>query len=220
MVEISESLAPVMDVDSNPANPVIGPRSFGSEPGVVSVCGAAMIDAMQSRGLAACAKHFPGHGDTDLDSHHDLPVLRHGMDRIRQIELPPFEAAIKVGVAAIMTTHVVFDAIDPGVPATMSRAAIEGLLRGELGFEGVVISDDLEMAAIAESTEVGEAAIRTVEAGVDLLLCCHRPDRQRRVIDALADAVVAGRLTETRIDESIRRLEVLFHAYVQAPEKS
>ena len=219
-VGIDLDLAPVMDVDSNPANPVIGPRSFGSEPGVVSACGAAMIDAMQSRGLAACAKHFPGHGDTDLDSHHDLPVLRHGMDRIRKIELPPFEAAIKVGVAAIMTTHVVFDAIDPGVPATMSRAAIEGLLRGELGFEGVVISDDLEMAAIAESTEVGEAAIRTVEAGVDLLLCCHRPDRQRRVIDALADAVVAGRLTETRIDESIRRLEVLFHAYVQVPEKS
>jgi beta-N-acetylhexosaminidase len=219
-VGIDLDLAPVMDVDSNPANPVIGPRSFGIEPGIVSACGAAMIDAMQSRGLGACAKHFPGHGDTDLDSHHDLPVLRHGMDRIRQIELPPFEAAIKVGVAAIMTTHVVFEAIDPGVPATMSRAAIEGLLRGELGFEGVVISDDLEMAAIADQTEVGEAAVRTVEAGVDLLLCCHRPERQRRVIEALAAAVTEGRLTEARIDESIRRLETLFDAYVKPPESA
>ena len=209
-----------MDVDSNPANPVIGPRSFGNEPGIVSACGAAMIDAMQSRGLAACAKHFPGHGDTDLDSHHDLPVLRHGMERIREVELPPFRAAIEAGVAAIMTTHVVFEAIDPGVPATMSRAAIEGLLRGELGFEGVVISDDLEMAAIAETTEIGEAAIRAVEAGVDLLLCCHRPERQRRVIDALAAAVAEGRLTETRIDESIRRIGRLFDAFVQPPESA
>lgn len=219
-VGIDLDLAPVMDVDSNPANPVIGPRSFGTEPGIVSACGAAMIDAMQSRGLAACAKHFPGHGDTDLDSHHDLPVLRHEMDRIREIELPPFAAAIRADVAAIMTTHVVFEAIDPGVPATMSRAAIEGLLRGELGYDGVVISDDLEMAAIAESTEVGEAAIRSVEAGVDLLLCCHRPERQRRVLDALADAVTEGRLTEARIDESIRRLDRLSSAYVKPPEPS
>ena len=127
---------------------------------------------------------------------------------------------MEAGVAAIMTTHVVFEAIDPGVPATMSRAAIEGLLRGELGFEGVVISDDLEMAAIAETTEIGEAAIRAVEAGVDLLLCCHRPERQRRVIDALAAAVAEGRLTETRIDESIRRIGRLFDAFVQPPESA
>ena len=133
------------------------------------------------------------------------------------IELPPFAAAIRAGVAAIMTTHVVFEAIDPGVPATMSPAAIDGLLRETMGYRGVVISDDLEMAAIAGLVETGEAAVRTVEAGVDLLLCCHRPDRQHRAIDALADAVRGGRIAERRIDDSLERLDRLFAAYVRPP---
>lgn len=218
-VGIDLDLAPVVDVDSNPANPVIGPRSFGSEPARVGECAGAMIAAMQAGGLGACAKHFPGHGDTDLDSHHDLPVLRHDLERLRAVELPPFRAAIEAGVACVMTTHVVFDAVDPGVPATMSEPAIEGLLRGELRFDGVVISDDLEMAAIAEHPDIGgdlgEAAVRTVLAGVDLVLCCHREDRQHRVIDALAEAIASGRIPRTRIDAAHRRLDRLFARFVR-----
>ena len=216
-VGIDLDLAPVMDVDSNPANPVIGPRAFARDPAIVSACGVALIESMQAGGVAACAKHFPGHGDTDLDSHHDLPVLRHDLDRLHAVELPPFVAAIRAGVAAVMTTHVVFEAIDPGVPATMSPAAIDGLLRRTLGYGGVVISDDLEMAAIADLVETGEAAVRTVEAGVDLLLCCHLPDRQHRAIDALADAVRGGRIGERRIDDSLERLDRLFTEYVRPP---
>lgn len=219
-VGIDLDLAPVVDVDSNPANPVIGPRSFGADPSLVGACAAAMIVAMQAGGLAACAKHFPGHGDTDLDSHHDLPVLRHGLDRLRTIELPPFRSAIDAGVAAIMTTHVVFEALDPGVPATMSAAAIDGLLRRELRYDGVVISDDLEMAAIADLPEIGgdlgEAAVRTVLAGVDLVLCCHRDDRQHRVVDALAEAIASGRIPVERVESAHRRLDRLFTRFVRS----
>jgi beta-N-acetylhexosaminidase len=218
-VGIDLDLAPVVDVDSNPRNPVIGPRSFGTTAAIVAECGAAMIVAMQSGGLAACAKHFPGHGDTDLDSHHDLPVLRHELARLREVELPPFKAAIDAGVAAVMTTHVVFESLDPGVPATMSASAVDGLLRGELGFDGVVISDDLEMAAIADlpaiGGDLGEAAVRSVLAGVDLVLCCHREDRQHRVIDALADAITSGRISEDRVLASHRRLDRLFDRFVR-----
>ncbi len=219
-VGIDLDLAPVMDVDSNPANPVIGPRAFSEDPDIVAACGVALIESMQSGGVAACAKHFPGHGDTDLDSHHDLPVLRHDLERLEAIELPPFAAAIRAGVAAIMTTHVVFEALDPGVPATMSPAAIDGLLRRTMEYRGVVISDDLEMAAIADLVETGEAAVRTVEAGVDLLLCCHLPDRQHRAIDALADAVRSGRIDARRIDDSVERLDRLFADYVRPPRST
>ena len=219
-VGIDLDLAPVVDVDSNPRNPVIGPRSFGNTAAIVAECGAAMVVAMQSGGLAACAKHFPGHGDTDLDSHHDLPVLRHDLARLREVELPPFKAAIDAGVAAVMTTHVVFESLDPGVPATMSAAAVDGLLRGELGFDGVVISDDLEMAAIADlpaiAGDLGEAAVRSVLAGVDLVLCCHREDRQHRVIDALAEAIASGRISAERVQASHRRLDRLVDRFVRS----
>lgn len=218
-IGVDLDLAPVVDVDSNPANPVIGSRSFGRDPQHVGRCGAALANAMQSGGVAACGKHFPGHGDTDSDSHHDLPVLRHGKERLDRIELPPFRAVIDSGIAAIMTTHVVFEAIDPGVPATMSRAAIDGLLRGELGFDGVVISDDLEMAAIVDLPELGgdlgEAAIRAIDAGVDLVLCCHEAARQTRVIEALAEAIDVGRLGPDRIAAAHRRLDRLFDRFVR-----
>jgi len=240
-VGIDLNLAPVVDVDSNPNNPIIGPRSFSREPATVGACGAALITAMQAGGVAACAKHFPGHGDTETDSHHDLPVLRHDIERLRSVELPPFRDAVAAGVAAVMTTHgvavssiacancaidasvclcpgaVVFEALDPGVPATMSEASVSGLLRNELGFQGVVISDCLEMDAIAKfcGCEIGEAAIRTIAAGVDLVLCCHEPARQHRVIDALAEAIASGRLSAERIDSAHRRLDKLFASFVR-----
>lgn len=207
--------APVVDVDSNPLNPVIGDRSFSADPLIVSQCASAFISAMQSSGIAACAKHFPGHGDTDLDSHLALPRLAHGLERLRDIELPPFQAAVHAGVASIMTAHVVFEAIDSGVPATMSRAVIEGILRSEMGFDGVVFSDDMEMGAIAGRMGTGEAAVRAVSAGVDCILVCHRADRQREAIEALADAMASGRLARDRVEEAIARIDRLIDEFVK-----
>jgi len=208
-VGIRMNLAPVLDVDSNPANPVIGDRAFGSDPSLVAACGVAAIRAMRAEGVRACGKHFPGHGDTSVDSHLDLPVLPHDLDRLRRVELPPFAAAIRAGVDAIMTAHVLFAQIDPQVPATLSPAVIGGLLRGELGHDGVVITDDFEMQAIADRFEVGEAAVRAVAAGCDLVLVCHRHDRQERAIQALAGAIASGRLSPQQVQRSSNRLQKL-----------
>jgi len=200
-------LAPVVDVDSNPANPVIGERSFSRDPAVVARLGAAMIEGLETE-VAACAKHFPGHGDTDKDSHHDLPRLAHPLDRLRACELVPFKAAVQAGVSCVMTTHVVFDALDPGVAATMSAPAI-GLLRGEVGFGGVCVSDCLEMKAISEHFGCGNAAVRAVAAGVDALLVSHTPEAQHEVVEALARALVDGAVPESRFAEARTRLSRL-----------
>jgi len=151
---------------------------------------------MQAESVAACAKHFPGHGDTDRDSHFELPRLSHGLERLRAVELPPFEAAIAANVASIMSAHVIFRDVDPEVPATLSRRVLQELLRQQLGFEGLLISDDLEMEAITSLMPIEEAALRAVEAGVDLLLCCHREDRQRAILQALDQAAPSPRLSD------------------------
>lgn len=213
---IDVNFAPVVDVDSNPANPVIGARSFSSDPAAVGECASAFIRAMQAGGVAACAKHFPGHGDTHVDSHLDLPLLPHGLERLRRVELPPFRDAIAAGVACVMTAHVVFEALDPGVPATMSAHAVDGLLRRELGFRGVIFSDDLEMKAIADRMPFGEACVRALEAGCDCLLVCHELDRQRAAIESIAGAIASGRLTRDRVALSHARLDALSAAYVRA----
>ena len=195
-VGITLDFAPVVDVDSNPANPVIGDRSFSSTPDEVARMGAAWIQAMQSESVAACAKHFPGHGDTNQDSHFELPVLAHGLQRLRTTELPPFEAAIQADVASIMSAHVIFEALDSEVPATLSRTVLQELLREELGFQGLVISDDLEMEAITSLMPIEEASLQALEAGVDLLLCCHREDRQRAILEALIQSPPSVRSTD------------------------
>ena len=205
-VGINMNLAPVLDVDSNPANPVIGARSFGADAATVATCGVAYAKGLKSGGVAACGKHFPGHGDTSVDSHLDLPRLPHAMDRLERVELVPFRAAVTAGIDAIMTAHVLFEAIDAEVPATLSRTVVTGLLRERLGFDGLVITDDFEMQAIADRFETGEAAVRAVEAGCDLVLVCHREDRQRRAIEALAAAVRTGRLSADRVERSQKRL--------------
>lgn len=210
---IDLDFAPVVDVDSNPANPVIGERSFSRDSSVVAQCAVAFISALQAGSVAACAKHFPGHGDTDVDSHLALPRLSHAIERLRAIELPPFIAATRAQVASIMTAHVVFEAIDAGVPATMSRKVIEGVLREELGFEGVVFSDCLEMEAIAGTMGTGEAAVRAIEAGVDCLLICHRLDRQRDAIEALAMALASGRLPRARVLQATARIDVMMQKF-------
>ena len=185
-VGIDFNFAPVVDVDSNPDNPVIGDRAFSNDPDLVAELGSIWIKAMQNALVAACAKHFPGHGDTSEDSHLELPRLPHDLDRLRRVELRPFISAVESGVASIMSAHVLFEAIDPERPATLSPRVLQEVLRGELGFEGIIVSDDLEMDAIVGRMPIESAAVDAVNAGVDLLLCCHREDRQRLVLNALS----------------------------------
>lgn len=179
------NFAPVLDVDSNPANPVIGDRAFGADPRTVMRAGVAFMQGLQDRNVLACGKHFPGHGDTAEDSHFALPTITHDRARLMKIELPPFRAAAGAGIASMMTAHIVVKALDPDVPATMSRAICASLLRAEMAFEGVLFSDDLEMAAVAAKYPVEVAAVESVWAGCDALLICKDEDQQDRAHEAL-----------------------------------
>src|SRR5262245_64056861 len=199
------NFAPVLDVDSNPANPVIGDRAFGRDPRTVMRCGVAFMQGLQDRNVLACGKHFPGHGDTSVDSHVDLPVIHHDRARLEQIELPPFRAASGAGIASMMSAHVVCEALDPGVPATLSRAICASLLRAEIGFEGVLFSDDLEMAAIAARYPVEEAAVEAVWAGCDALLICRNEDMQDRAHEALVKKAEADPRFRQRVAEGAGR---------------
>lgn len=203
---VNFDLAPVLDVDSNPQNPVIGDRSFGADPHLVARMGAQMIAGMQGAGLLACGKHFPGHGDTSEDSHLKLPFLPHGLDRLQELELVPFVAAIDAGVDAIMTAHVVMRGIDPDNPATLSTGVLTGLLKTRLGFNGAVITDDLEMKAIADNYGRVDAPLRAAKAGADLLLVCHTRDLQREIRDALASALLSGDVSEDRAADASWRV--------------
>lgn len=216
-MNVDVDYAPVLDVDTNPANPVIGDRSFGRTPELVSQLGCELLLGLQESGVAACAKHFPGHGDTSQDSHVDLPRLPHSLERLLSVELPPFQAAISAGVASIMTAHVIFEPLDAKYPATMSRPALDGILRDRMGFDGVVISDDLEMKAIAEHFGLEEAVVRGVNAGVDLFLVCHHAEKQHQAIDFLVRAVERGEVSRARIDEAGRRVEALVSRFVRRP---
>ncbi|ATB28923.1 beta-N-acetylhexosaminidase [Melittangium boletus] len=210
--------APVLDVDTNPANPVIGDRGFSREPDEVARLGVALARGLEAGGVASCGKHFPGHGDTTTDSHLTLPRLPHDLERLHRVELVPFRAFAQAGLASLMTAHVLFDALDPKLPATMSHRVLHGLLREELGFDGVLVSDDLEMKAIAEHYSVEEAAVQGTLAGVDLFLVCHNADVQRRSIEALVRAVESGRVPRARIDEAHRRLARLEARFAHGPE--
>ncbi|HZA14670.1 MAG TPA: glycoside hydrolase family 3 N-terminal domain-containing protein, partial [Myxococcaceae bacterium] len=207
--------APVLDVDTNPANPVIGDRAFHSSPEVVAKLGVALARGLEDGGVASCAKHFPGHGDTATDSHLTLPRLPHSLERLRRVELFPFHAYARAGGASVMTAHVLFDAIDPEVPATLSAPVLDGLLRRELGFAGVLVSDDLEMKAISDHFGIAEAAVRGAIAGVDLFLVCHRAGAQRAAIEAIVAAVRDGRIPRARIEEASRRLDALARQFAR-----
>lgn len=202
------NFAPVLDVNNNRRNPVIGVRAYGETVAQVCEYGLAAQRGIQAAGIAATAKHFPGHGDTDVDSHLGLPRVGHDRARLDAVELAPFRAAIAAGVDAIMSAHVVFPAFepDPDTPSTLSHAVLTDLLRGELGFDGVVFTDCLEMAAIAAGVGVVEGAVRAFKAGADVLLVSHREDRQVGVIEALLAAVARGEISEARIDESLARI--------------
>lgn len=187
-VGIDLDLAPVLDVDTNPHNPVIGSRSLSADPAWVSALGVALGRGLEWGGVCACAKHFPGHGDTVVDSHRGLPRLEHDLSRLEAVELLPFRAWIRAGFGAIMTAHILFEAIDAERPATLSSAVISGLLRQRLGYEGAVLSDDLEMRAIADHVGRGPAAVQAVTAGVDVLLACTPGSAAQEVAGAIAEA--------------------------------
>jgi beta-glucosidase len=195
-------LGPVCDVNNNPANPVINVRAWGETPAVVGELAAAFINGVQGEGVLACAKHFPGHGDTSADSHLDLPVLPHRRDRLDAIELPPFRRAIASGVASMMTAHLLLPALDPERPATLSPVVLTQLLRHDLGFSGLVVTDALVMEAIAARHEPGEAAVLALEAGADLVLM---PSDPWRAIDAILAALETGRLSVEGLQRSAER---------------
>ena len=199
--------APVLDVDTNPANPVIGDRALSGAVEQVTRLGALIVEALQAGGVAACAKHFPGHGDTDVDSHAELPVVPHAPDRLRAVELPPFRAAAAAGAATVMTAHVLYPALDAEQPATLS-ARIVRMLRDELRFDGLLLTDDLDMAAIADRCAAADAAVRAVAAGCDMVLLCGADaDRHAGAIEALIRAVEDESLARTRVEEALARQE-------------
>jgi beta-N-acetylhexosaminidase len=206
-VGVNVNFAPVLDVDTNPDNPVIADRSLHRDAEVVARLGSFLIDGIQAGGVAACGKHFPGHGDTLVDSHYDLPALPHSLERLRSIELLPFSRCLHA--ACMMTAHIIFPTLDAAFPATLSRELIDPILRQEMGYDGVVFTDDMEMKAIADHYGFDDAVVRAVEAGVDVLTICHSEDRQARAIEVLAAAIDGGRISEARVQRSSRRLDRL-----------
>jgi beta-N-acetylhexosaminidase len=201
--------APVLDVDSNPANPIIGDRSFSSDPAAVAACGSAFVEGMRSVGVIACGKHFPGHGDASLDSHLDLPAIEVDRDTILRRELPPFEAAIRAGLPMVMTAHCVFPALDASVPATLSRPIVTGLLRERLGFEGCVVTDDLGMKAISERWPPDEVLRLGLDAGIDLFLHCGPAGEGAGLADRLGRLVADGEVSAERVAASAARVNAL-----------
>ncbi len=216
-VGVNWNFAPVVDVNNNPDNPVIGIRSFGETPERVGRLGAASVRGTQESGVLACAKHFPGHGDTAVDSHLALPTVPHSRQRMETVELVPFRAVIAAGVGAIMTSHVLFPALDPDRPATLSPAVLTGLLREELGYEGLVISDCLEMEAIASTVGTVQGAVETLRAGADMALICHSLSRQREAKAALIAAVQSGYLPLSRLDEAVERIQIARRRFILPP---
>lgn len=204
------NLAPVADVLTEAANPVIGVRSFGSDPREVARFVAAWVEGQQGAGVAATAKHFPGHGDTRVDSHHALPVVPHGRRRLKRVELVPFRAAVDAGVLCVMAAHVAVPRVEPDarVPATLSRAVLTGLLRGELGFRGVVVTDCMEMGVLRDR-DPGEAAVRALDAGADLVLYSHTPELQEAALAAVVRVLRSGRLDRRRVVEAAARVLAL-----------
>jgi beta-N-acetylhexosaminidase len=212
---------PVMDVDTNPDNPVIGDRSYGDDPGLVGRMGVAIIHGLQDHGVAACAKHFPGHGDTDLDSHFALPAVAHSRGRLDDIELVPFRMAIEAGVASFMTAHVVVRELDDTVPATLSPRIVQGILRDEMRFEGVIYTDDLEMKAVSGRWGYADAAVLAMNAGCDAFPVCSDHDAQVQVMEGLIRGVESGQIPWSRLDDAylrVRRLKQRFVLPYPAPD--
>jgi beta-N-acetylhexosaminidase len=196
----------VLDVLTSTTNPAIGDRALADTVDVVSQLGRVIITELQNAGIAACGKHFPGHGDTSVDSHHELPIVEHPPDRLRAIEFRPFEAAIAAQVASIITAHILVPSLDPEWPATLSRRIVTGILRNELHFTGVIFTDDMEMQALAARWPVPDACVQAVAAGCDgVLVCSGNTALQFASLEALVHAVEDERLLWSQIEDSLLR---------------
>ncbi|NUW30082.1 beta-hexosaminidase [Nonomuraea sp. SMC257] len=204
---VNLDFAPVADVNVNPDNPVIGRRAYGDDPAKVAAMVSGAVKGFGDAGVASSAKHFPGHGDTDVDSHTGLPVIKHTRAQWERIDAPPFKAAVAAGVDAVMSAHIVFPKLDSsGDPATLSRPILTGLLREKLGFKGVVSTDALNMEGVRKKYGDGEVAVRAVLAGADLLLM---PNDLSKAYTAVTAAVKSGRISRARLDQSVTRLLTL-----------
>ncbi|MFD0714860.1 beta-N-acetylhexosaminidase [Paenibacillus sp. GCM10027626] len=206
LMGINMDFAPVLDINSNPKNPVIGTRSFGTTADTVAAMGLEVMKAIRGGKVIPVVKHFPGHGDTAVDSHLELPVVKKELAQLQAFEWLPFKEAIKEGAEAVMIAHILFPKVDKHYPASLSRTIITDQLRGTLGFKGVVITDDLTMGAIVQNYGIGEAAVRSIKAGGDIVLVAHEYENVDLVLEALLKTVKDGELTEQRIDESVVRI--------------
>lgn len=207
------NFAPVLDVNSNPNNPVIGSRSFGASADLVTRMGIAEMEGIRDANIIPVVKHFPGHGDTSVDSHIELPIVNKTKDQLAKLEWLPFQAAIEQGTDAIMVAHILFPKIDPDKPASLSSVIIGEQLRGTMGYDGVVMTDDLTMGAITKNYGLAEAAFESVQAGTDIVLVAHGYDNARLVRDTLMNSVNEGKLTQERIDESVLRILTMKQRY-------
>lgn len=207
------NFAPVLDVNSNPKNPIIGDRSFGDDPEIVSSFGIAAMKGLQSENIISVVKHFPGHGDTAVDSHLDLPVVSKSIEQLYELELIPFKNAIAEGTDVVMVAHILLPKVDSTFPSSMSKEIITGILREQLNFDGVVITDDLTMKAITNNYNIAAAAVNSVKAGSDIILIAHDYHNVISSFQALKKAVENGEIPEERIDESVTRILQLKEKY-------
>ncbi len=203
------NFAPMLDLAINPASPVTTERSLGADPRKVARLGAAFIRGLSAGGVLACAKHYPGHGDTQVDPHEDLPVFGGALERLNQVELLPFAEAISAGVPLIMTAHILLPEIDPARPASLSRMMLSGMLRQRLGFRGVVLADDLGMGAIARRLRPGDAAVEAIQAGSDMAMLCHNWAAARGALERVQQAYASGQFDAAEWQATHTRIETL-----------
>ena len=213
------NFAPVMDIDSNPANPVIGDRSFGPDEKIVSELGTQTMKGMMSKDIVPVVKHFPGHGDTLEDSHLGLPTVKKSLQQLLEFEIVPFEKAVNSGADAVMVAHILYEKIDAEYPSTLSKNIIDGILRKRLRFDGLVITDDMTMGAITKNFDIARAAILSINAGSDIVLVCHGYDNGAKVLNAVKQAVEKGEISEERINQSMYRILKIKNKYKLSDEK-
>lgn len=207
------NFAPVLDINSNLQNPVIGDRSFGNNANLVTRLGIKTMEGLREGNIIPVIKHFPGHGDTSVDSHVGLPLINHDMKRLNEFELIPFKEAINNNADVIMISHILLPKIDSSYPATMSKIIIKDVLRNDLKFNGVVITDDMTMGAITKNFDISNAAIKSINAGSDIILICHGYDNEIYVINSIKEAVENNIITEDKINESVYRILKLKEKY-------
>jgi beta-N-acetylhexosaminidase len=217
-VGITLDYAPVLDIRTNPKNPVIGDRALAEKPEDVARLARVIIDTLQAEGIAACGKHFPGHGDTSTDSHFELPLIEHPPDRLEAVEFVPFKTAIESRVASLMTAHILVPAIDDQNPATLSPAIVDGLLKKKLGFDGVVMTDDIEMKAISARYTTAEATMRALRAGCDVVLMCGAgQEAQFEALETVVHALEDGTLPLKRAEDALSRHRRMKERFLAPP---